>query len=128
MNVGIYVRVSTEEQRDFGYSIDAQIREINEYCEKRNLRIIDTYNDAGNSAKDLNRPEMERMIKDIKNGKINCVISMKVDRLTREGYDGQWFLKFCKYYDCALIFLQENYDVTTPEGEMSYGLSLLFGQ
>ena len=46
MNVGIYVRVSTEEQRDFGYSIDAQIREINEYCEKRNLRIIDTYNDA----------------------------------------------------------------------------------
>ena len=128
MNVGIYVRVSTEEQRDFGYSIDAQIREINKYCEKRNLRIIDTYNDAGHSAKDLNRPEMERMIKDIKNGKINCVISMKVDRLTREGYDGQWFLKFCKDYDCALIFLQENYDVTTPEGEMSYGLSLLFGQ
>ena len=41
MNVGIYVRVSTEEQRDFGYSIDAQIREINEYCEKRNLRKID---------------------------------------------------------------------------------------
>ena len=116
MNVGIYVRVSTEEQRDFGYSIDAQIREINEYCEKRNLRIIDTYNDAEHSAKDLNRPEMERMIKDIKNGKINCVISMKVDRLTREGYDGQWFLKFCKDYGCALIFLQENYDVTTLIG------------
>ena len=63
---------------------------------------------------------MERMIKDIKNGKINCVISMKVDRLTREGYDGQWFLKFCKDYDCALIFLQENYDVTTPEDCVCY--------
>ena len=128
MNVGMYVRVSTEEQRDFGYSIDAQIREINDYCERRNLKIIDIYNDAGHSAKDLNRPEMERMIKDIKNGKINCVISMKVDRLTREGYDGQWFLRFCKEYDCALIFLQENYDINTPEGEMGYGLSLLFGQ
>lgn len=128
MNVGIYVRVSTEEQRDFGYSIDAQLREIKDYCERRNLNIIDIYNDAGHSAKDLNRPEMERMINDIKNGKINLVISMKVDRLTREGYDGQWFLRFCKDNECGLIFLQENYDVTTPEGEMGYGISLLFGQ
>ena len=87
MNVGIYVRVSTEEQRDYGYSIDAQLREIKEYCERRNLNIIDIYNDAGHSAKNLNRPEMERMLNDIKNGKINLVISMKVDRLTREGYD-----------------------------------------
>ena len=53
---------------------------------------------------------------------------MKVDRLTREGYDGQWFLKFCKDNNCGLIFLQENYDVTTPDGEMMYGMSLLFGQ
>ena len=128
MNVGVYVRVSTEEQRDYGYSIDAQLREIKEYCKRRNLNIIDIYNDAGHSAKDLNRPEMERMLNDIKNGKINLVISMKVDRLTREGYDGQWFLRFCKEHDCGLIFLQENYDVTTPEGEMGYGISLLFGQ
>lgn len=84
MNVGVYVRVSTEEQRDQGYSIDAQLREIKEYCERRNLNIIDIYNDAGHSAKDLNRPEMERMLNDIKNGKINLVISMKVDRLTRK--------------------------------------------
>ena len=49
MNVGVYVRVSTEEQRDFGYSIDAQLREIKDYCERRNLNIIDIYNDAGHS-------------------------------------------------------------------------------
>lgn len=59
---------------------------------------------------------------------VNLVISMKVDRLKREGYDGQWFLRFCKEHDCGLIFLQENYDVNTPEGEMGYGISLLFGQ
>lgn len=71
---------------------------------------------------------MERMIEDIKNGRINLVVAMKVDRLTREGYDGQWFLKFCKEHNCGLILLQENYDVTTPDGEMMYGMSLLFGQ
>ena len=43
------------------------------------------------------------MIDDIKNGRINLVVAMKVDRLTREGYDGQWFLKFCKENNCGLI-------------------------
>lgn len=58
MNVGIYVRVSTEEQKDFGYSIEAQLREIRNYCKQRNLTIVKEYNDAGYSAKDLKRPEM----------------------------------------------------------------------
>lgn len=128
INTGIYVRVSTEEQRDFGYSIEAQLRELRNYCNQRNLNIIHEYNDAGYSAKDLKRPEIERMIEDIKNGRINLVVAMKVDRLTREGYDGQWFLKFCKEHNCGLILLQKNYDVTTPDGEMMYGMSLLFGQ
>lgn len=128
INTGIYVRVSTEEQRDFGYSIEAQLRELRNYCSQRNLNIIHEYNDAGYSAKDLKRPEMERMIDDIKHRRINLVVAMKVDRLTREGYDGQWFLKFCKENNCGLILLQENYDVTTPDGEMMYGMSLLFGQ
>ena len=66
INTGIYVRVSTEEQRDFGYSIEAQLRELRNYCSQRNLNIIHEYNDAGYSAKDLKRPEMERMIDDIK--------------------------------------------------------------
>ena len=128
INTAIYVRVSTEEQKDFGYSIEAQLRELRNYCNQRNLNIVHEYNDAGYSAKDLKRPEMEKLIEDIKNGKINLVVAMKVDRLTREGYDGQWFLKFCKDNNCGLIFLQENYDVTTPDGEMMYGMSLLFGQ
>jgi len=128
INTGIYVRVSTEEQRDYGYSIEAQLRELRNYCNQRNLNIVHEYNDAGYSAKDLKRPEMERMIDDIKHGRINLVVAMKVDRLTREGYDGQWFLKFCKENNCGLILLQENYDVTTPDGEMMYGMSLLFGQ
>ena len=59
INTGIYVRVSTEEQRDFGYSIEAQLRELRNYCSQRNLNIIHEYNDAGYSAKDLKRPEMK---------------------------------------------------------------------
>ena len=105
MNVGIYVRVSTEEQKDSGCSIEAQLREIRNYCKQRNLTIVKEYNDAGYSAKDLKRPEMERMIDDIKNKRINLVVAVKVDRLTREGYDGQWFLNFCKENYCKKIMM-----------------------
>ena len=69
MRCGIYVRVSTDEQRDNGYSIDSQLRMIKEYCEKNEYSIVGVYNDAGYSGKDLMRPEMQRLIKDIKMNK-----------------------------------------------------------
>ena len=64
MRCGIYVRVSTDDQRDNGYSIDSQLRMIKEYCEKNEYDIVDVYNDAGHSGKDLMRPEMQRLLKD----------------------------------------------------------------
>jgi len=48
----VYVKVSTDEQRDNGYSIDTQLRMIKENCEKNNYDIIDVYNDAGHSGKE----------------------------------------------------------------------------
>ena len=78
MRCGIYVRVSTDEQRDNGYSIDSQLRMIKEYCEKNNYDIVDVYNDAGHSGKDLMRPEMQRLLKDIKAHKIEEMALEKV--------------------------------------------------
>lgn len=88
MRCGIYVRVSTDNQRDNGYSIDSQLRMIKEYCEKNEYDIGDVYNDAGHSGKDLMRPEMQRLLKDIKSKKIDKLVAIKVDRLTRNNYDG----------------------------------------
>lgn len=81
MRCGIYVRVSTDEQRDNGYSIDAQLRMIKEYCEKNEYSIVGVYNDAGYSGKDLMRPEMQRLIKDIKVNKLDKLIAIKVDKI-----------------------------------------------
>ena len=55
MRCGIYVRVSTDDQRDNGYSIDSQLRMIKEYCEKNEYDIVDVYNDAGHSGKYKNK-------------------------------------------------------------------------
>ena len=128
MRCGIYVRVSTDDQRDNGYSIDSQLRMIKEYCEKNDYSIIDVYNDAGHSGKDLMRPEMQRLLADIKSKKIDKLIAIKVDRLTRNNYDGFWLLNYCEEHDVKIELILEPYDVSTANGEMIFGMNLVFGQ
>ena len=79
MRCGVYVRVSTDDQRDNGYSIDSQLRMIKEYCEKNEYDIVDVYNDAGHSGKDLMRPEMQRLLKDIKTKKIDKLVAININ-------------------------------------------------
>ena len=128
MRCGIYVRVSTDDQRDNGYSIDSQLRMIKEYCEKNDYDIVDVYNDAGHSGKDLMRPEMQRLLKDIKSKRIDKLIAIKVDRLTRNNYDGFWLLNYCEEHDVKIELILEPYDVSTANGEMIFGMNLVFGQ
>lgn len=124
----IYIRVSTDDQRDNGYSIDSQLRMIKEYCKKNDYDIVDVYNDAGHSGKDLMRPEMQRLLKDIKSKKIDKLIAIKVDRLTRNNYDGFWLLNYCEEHDVKIELILEPYDVSTANGEMIFGMNLVFGQ
>ncbi len=128
MRCGVYVRVSTDDQRDNGYSIDSQLRMIKEYCEKNNYNIVDVYNDAGHSGKDLMRPEMQRLLKDIKSHKIEVIVAIKVDRLTRNNYDGFSLLNYCEEHDVKIELILEPYDVSTANGEMIFGMNLVFGQ
>ena len=128
MRCGVYVRVSTDDQRDNGYSIDSQLRMIKEYCEKNEYDIVDVYNDAGYSGKDLMRPEMQRLLKDIKSKKIDKLVAIKVDRLTRNNYDGFWLLNYCEEHDVKIELILEPYDVSTANGEMIFGMNLVFGQ
>ena len=128
MRCGIYVRVSTDEQRDNGYSIDSQLRMLKEYCKKNGYDIVDVYNDAGHSGKDLMRTEMQRLLKDIKSHKIEKLVAIKVDRLTRNNYDGFWLLNYCEQNDVKIELILEPYDVSTANGEMIFGMNLVFGQ
>ena len=128
MRCGVYVRVSTDDQRDNGYSIDSQLRMIKEHCEKKGDDIVDVYNDAGHSGKDLMRPEMQRLLKDIKAHKIEKLVAIKVDRLTRNNYDGFWLLNYCEEHDVKIELILEPYDVSTANGEMFFGMNLVFGQ
>ncbi len=59
------------------------------------------------------RPEMQRLLKDIKSKKIDKLIAIKVDRLTRNNFDGFWLLNYCEQYDVKIELILEPYDVST---------------
>lgn len=95
---------------------------------KNDYSIVDVYNDAGHYGKDLMKLEMQRLLADIKSKKIDKLIAIKVDRLTRNNYDSFWSLQFCEEHDVKIELILEPYDISTANGEMIFRLNLVFGQ
>jgi site-specific DNA recombinase len=87
MKAALYVRVSTEEQAEEGFSIAAQVRQLSEYCKKNNLEVYgEPYVDDGVSAKfsdESKRPAFEHMIKDAEKKLFQLIIVHKYDRFAR---------------------------------------------
>ena len=67
--VALYIRVSTEEQAINGNSIETQRQALIEYAKKNNYKIIDYYIDDGFTATSLKRPNLQRLLNDIREGK-----------------------------------------------------------
>jgi site-specific DNA recombinase len=127
MRAALYIRVSTQEQLD-GYSISAQKRQLTAYCESQGWEIAGYYVEEGVSAKNTNRPELQRMISHIKNGLIDCVLVYKLDRLTRSVMDLYKLLQLFEEYDCKFKSATEVYDTTSAIGRMFITLVASFAQ
>ena len=97
---GLYLRVSTEDQAKEGFSLPEQKERLEALCKFKGYKIYDYYTDAGISAKTGNhRPEFDRLIEDAKSKKINTIIALKLDRLSRSIYDWKTYLKLLKSMD-----------------------------
>jgi site-specific DNA recombinase len=84
MKAALYIRVSTEEQAEEGFSIPAQIKQLSEYCDKNKIEIYDIYADEGVSGQKENRPQFQRMIKDAEKKLFNIILVHKFDRFARK--------------------------------------------
>ena len=124
----VYVRVSTDSQVE-GYSIAAQIELVTAYLKSKEWTDYIIYMDPGYSGKDLNRPKMQELIRDIKDGKIDCVLVFKLDRISRSQKDTLYLIEevFNKY-NCGFISIRENFDTTTPFGKAMIGILSVFAQ
>lgn len=124
--VGIYIRVSTEEQaRIQDGSLVSQKNRLIEYVEFQNKResnwgtLVDVYCDEGKSAKNMKgRPEFLRMLGDVKAGRINLIIATELSRLNRNIKDFCDVWDLLKDHNASFVTLRENFDTTTASGEM----------
>ena len=118
MKVAIYVRVSTDEQAKEGFSIPAQKERLRSFCESQGWEIVQEYIEEGWSAKDLDRPQMKRLLKDIKKGNIDVVLVYRLDRLTRSVLDLYLLLQTFEKYNVAFRSATEVYDTSTAMGRL----------
>ncbi|WHY34216.1 recombinase family protein [Cytobacillus firmus] len=86
LRAAIYIRVSTEEQAQ-NFSLKAQEEVVKEYAERKGYELYDVYCDDGYSGKDFNRPEIQRLFKDLYNDKVDAILVWKIDRLSRNNSD-----------------------------------------
>ena len=129
LRTGIYVRVSTEEQAQEGFSIRAQTEKLKSYALLKDWEIYDIYNDEGISGKNIiDRPNINRLINDIKDGKVNNVLVFKVDRLTRSTKNLIELVELFDEYKCAFNSLNESIDTDTPSGRMFLKIIGIFAE
>lgn len=126
--VAAYVRVSSQEQKLHGLSLDAQKMKLIEYAEKNNMKIVEWYVDEGVSGRKLirNRPELQRMIQDAEQGKFDRIIFIKLDR---------FFRSVAEYHECMKRIspvlwstTEEEYDLTTANGRMLVNMKLTIAE
>ena len=126
----LFSRVSTDEQKKFGFSIAAQKDALEEYCKTNKIKIIDHYCDEGVSGgiSYKKRPEMVRLLKDVEDGKIDIILFTRLDR---------WFRSVKEYYLVQEILeknnvkwrsITEDYSTDTANGQLSITIFLAIAE
>ena len=118
MECVIYVRVSTDEQAKHGYSIAALVEKLEAYCVSQGWELVHKFIDDGYSAKDLSRPQFEKMMKKIKDETIDVLLVYRLDRLTRSVVDLYAILQELDANNCKFKSATEVYDTTNAMGRL----------
>ncbi|MFH4919661.1 recombinase family protein [Staphylococcus cohnii] len=125
--IGGYIRVSTEKQV-MGYSIEGQITQIEQYCQFNSYELVDIYADRGISGKSMNRPELQRMLNDAKNGKLDCVMVYKTNRLARNTSDLLTIVEELHRQNVEFFSLSERMEVKNSTGKLMLQILASFSE
>jgi DNA invertase Pin-like site-specific DNA recombinase len=133
LRCAIYTRKSSEEGLDQAFSsLDAQREACEAYIKSQageGWRLIRTrYDDGGVSGGTLDRPGLQALLTDIEVGKVNVVVTYKVDRLTRSLSD---FAKMVEVFDAhgvSFVSITQQFNTTTSMGRLTLNVLLSFAQ
>jgi site-specific DNA recombinase len=118
-----YLRVSTAEQAEEGFSIDAQENVIRQKCEMDGCELVEIYADKGISGKSMtNRFQLQKLLEDAKNDKFDEVWVWKTSRLGRNHYELLTIVKELEKYGVGFRSCSEAFETSTPTGKLMMNL------
>ena len=130
---GLYLRVSTDRQAaQKEGSLEEQEQRLRAHVASRppaeGWEITDVFREEGRSGKDTDRPEIQRLLTDVRSGVINTVITVKLDRLTRSLLDFYKLHATFDRYGVDFIAIDESFDTSTPTGRAMLKITLVFAE
>jgi DNA invertase Pin-like site-specific DNA recombinase len=126
LRAAIYTRVSTDEQAQGGFSLDAQLDKLRAFCKAKDLVIAGEYVDGGFSGRNIKRPEYQRMFNDI--GKWDIVLVLKMDRIHRSQKNFIAMMEQLAKLEKEFISMQESFDTSTAMGRFVMNIMSLIAQ
>lgn len=118
MKCAIYGRVSTDRQAEEGFSLPAQKERMTQFIQSQAWTITDEYIDDGYSAKNIERPAIQRLLRDMKTGKFEVVVVYRLDRLVRSVIDLHHLLTEFDRYNIKFKSVTEAFDTTSAMGRL----------
>jgi len=128
LSAASYERVSSDEQAREGFSLEVQGEKNVSHIVAQGWKLHDRYIDPGKSAKNLKRPDMQRLLEDINKGLVQVVVVHKLDRLTRNIGDLHELLMLFDRQSIKLVSINENIDTSSAMGRMFVYMLGIFAQ
>ena len=132
-NCAIYTRKSTDEGLDTDFNtLDAQREACEAYIASQRSEgwkcIRTQYNDGGFSGGNLERPGLQKLLTDIRAGKIQTIVVYKIDRLTRSLMDFAKLVEIFDEYSVTFVSVTQSFNTTTSMGRLTLNVLLSFAQ
>lgn len=126
----IYVRKSHEEGLDQPFnSLHAQQEACLAYIKSQGWTTLpEEYFDGGYSGGNIDRPAMQRLLRDIEGGKIDCVVVHRVDRLSRSLMDFTRMMELFERHGVSFCSVTQQFNTTTSMGRLTLNILLSFAQ
>jgi DNA invertase Pin-like site-specific DNA recombinase len=129
----IYTRKSTSEGLDQDFtSLDNQRESAENYIKSQQhegwTASSELYDDGGFTGANIERPALQKLLSHIKEGKINCVVVYKVDRLSRSLLDFSQLLEFFDKHNVVFVSITQQFNTNTSMGRLTLNILLSFAQ
>lgn len=129
----VYTRKSTDEglEKEFN-TLEAQREAGENYIKSQKhqgwVLIKEHYDDGGFSDGNMNRPSLQRLLKDVEAGKVNMIVVYKIDRLTRSLTDFAKMVDIFDKYHCSFVSVTQNFNTADSMGRLTLNMLLSFAQ